>query len=149
MNRRRSIIVGLVVCALVIPHVSASATGLVLIAPLAVAGIGGGAVISPNTTLTLACVPTGMAGSAGGALQTGQRIGTAVGTAVLAGAFRMTGSGTGGDFPVAASVAIGCAVVFIAAALGVAVLELRANRRAVSAPADRAWFDDVQTTEAR
>jgi EmrB/QacA subfamily drug resistance transporter len=123
------IIIGLSVGALLIPMVSAGHTGLVLILPLLIAGIGGGAVISPNTTLTLACVPNTRSGSAGGALQTGQRIGTAVGTAVLASAFRITVSHTHGDFPDAASVAIACSVVFILAALGVAIIELRAGRR--------------------
>lgn len=56
---------------------------------LLVAGLGGGAVVSPNLTLTLAHVPTRMAGAAGGALQTGQRIGTAVGTALLMSAYRL------------------------------------------------------------
>ena len=137
------IIVGLAACALVIPHAGAGRTGLLLIVPLLVAGIGGGAVISPNTTLTLACVPNGMAGSAGGALQTGQRIGTAVGTAVLATAFRVTVSRTHGDFPLAASAAIVCSVVFILASLGVAVRELRANRRTSVPPGERMTFDDA------
>jgi MFS family permease len=123
------IIVGLAAAALVIPYASAGATGLVLIAPLLVAGIGGGAVISPNTTLTLTSVPTRMAGAAGGALQTGQRIGTAIGTVVLASAFRVTVTRTHGDFPAGASIAIACGVVFIVAALVVAVFELRIGRR--------------------
>jgi EmrB/QacA subfamily drug resistance transporter len=136
------IVVGLGVAALLIPRVSPADTGFALIAPLLVAGIGGGAVISPNTTLTLACVPTRMAGAAGGALQTGQRIGTAVGTAVLAGAFRVTVGRTSGDFPAAASVAIACSIVFILAALAVAVVELRAGRHTRPA-GDGAEFDDA------
>jgi EmrB/QacA subfamily drug resistance transporter len=47
------------------------------------AGVGGGGVISPNFTLTLAEVPPRMGGAAGGALQTGQRIGSALGAALL------------------------------------------------------------------
>ena len=47
------------------------------------AGVGGGGVISPNFTLTLAEVPPQMGGAAGGALQTGQRIGSALGAALL------------------------------------------------------------------
>jgi EmrB/QacA subfamily drug resistance transporter len=47
------------------------------------AGVGGGGVISPNFTLTLAEVPPTMGGAAGGALQTGQRIGSALGAALL------------------------------------------------------------------
>ena len=43
--------------------------------PLLVAGLGGGLVISPNQTLSLSQVPVERAGSAGGVLQTGQRIG--------------------------------------------------------------------------
>lgn len=50
---------------------------------LLVAGLGGGAVVSPNFTLTLADVPTRMGGAAGGAVQTGQRIGAAMGAAVV------------------------------------------------------------------
>src|SRR3712207_5618909 len=42
-------------------------------APLFVAGVGSGATISPNFTLTLDAVPKEMGGAAGGALQTGQR----------------------------------------------------------------------------
>ncbi|HWC79625.1 MAG TPA: MFS transporter [Pseudonocardiaceae bacterium] len=102
--------------------------GLALIVPLLVAGVGGGAVVSPNITLTLARVPTRMAGSAGGALQTGQRIGTAVGTAVLAFAYRGTLTGTHGHYPIAATTALLCSVGFMLAAMALAVLELRANR---------------------
>lgn len=50
---------------------------------LLLAGLGGGAVISPNITLTLTEVPPRMGGAAGGALQTGQRIGAAIGAALL------------------------------------------------------------------
>jgi len=46
-------------------------------------GIGQGTVISPNQTLTLADVPLEYAGSSGGIMQTGQRIGTSVGIAVI------------------------------------------------------------------
>lgn len=56
-------------------------------APLLVAGIGSGLVITPNITLTLAQVPVRNAGTAGGVLQTGQRIGAAAGIAVTGGVF--------------------------------------------------------------
>lgn len=46
-------------------------------------GIGQGSVISPNQTLTLADVPIDYAGSSGGIMQTGQRIGTSVGIAAI------------------------------------------------------------------
>ncbi|GAB3408578.1 MFS transporter [Schumannella luteola] len=50
-------------------------------AALFVAGIGGGAVISPNQTLTLAEVPVAEGGVAGSIGQLGQRVGTAIGLA--------------------------------------------------------------------
>lgn len=50
---------------------------------LGLLGIGQGLVISPNQALTLAEVPLNYAGSSGGIMQTGQRIGTSVGIAVL------------------------------------------------------------------
>ena len=53
-------------------------TGLAMVVPLLIAGIGGGLVIAPNQTLTLAEVPVEHAGTAGGLLQTSQRIGAAV-----------------------------------------------------------------------
>jgi len=46
-------------------------------------GIGQGSVISPNQTLTLADVPLEYAGSSGGIMQTGQRIGTSMGIAMI------------------------------------------------------------------
>lgn len=46
-------------------------------------GLGQGSVISPNQTLTLAEVPLAYAGSSGAIMQTGQRIGTSVGIAII------------------------------------------------------------------
>ncbi|WP_035810293.1 MFS transporter [Curtobacterium sp. S6] len=48
-------------------------------------GGGQGLVVSPNQTLTLADVPMRYAGSAGGVLQTGQRVGTSIGIAAITG----------------------------------------------------------------
>ncbi|MGC7103064.1 MFS transporter [Amycolatopsis lurida] len=105
--------------------------GLAVALPLLVGGLGGGMVISPNTTLTLECVPTRMAGVAGGALQTGQRIGTAIGTAMLASIFHAVVTGSGEDYPVALAVSMGCAAGLTAVALGLGVFELRRRRVAV------------------
>ena len=55
--------------------------------PLLIAGLGGGLVISPNLTLSLSQVPVERAGSAGGLLQTGQRIGSAAGIAITGSVF--------------------------------------------------------------
>ncbi len=95
---------------------------LAIVVPLLVAGIGGGAVISPNTTLTLACVPNTMSGVASGVLQTGQRIGTAVGTAALAAVFHAATTAFGGPGNGFATAMI-AAVVLILIALGVALAE--------------------------
>lgn len=54
-----------------------------LLLALAFFGLGQGSVISPNQTLTLAEVPLAYAGSSGAIMQTGQRIGTSVGIAVI------------------------------------------------------------------
>ncbi|WP_141678966.1 MFS transporter, partial [Acinetobacter baumannii] len=50
-----------------------------MLASLGLTGIGQGMAISPNQTLTLADVPVEYAGSSGGVMQTGQRVGTAIG----------------------------------------------------------------------
>lgn len=50
-------------------------------------GFGAGWITSPNQTLTLREVPTNHGGTAGGIMQTGQRIGTAMGTAAVTGLF--------------------------------------------------------------
>ncbi|CAM5582956.1 MFS transporter OS=Streptomyces tendae OX=1932 GN=GUR47_05040 PE=4 SV=1 [Streptomyces tendae] len=65
---------------------------------LLLGGLGSGCVISPNITMTLRDVPVRMAGAAGGALQTGQRLGGAVGTAALPGLFYLTLNATHDDY---------------------------------------------------
>ncbi|WP_092528343.1 MFS transporter [Amycolatopsis arida] len=141
---------GLAVVGAVVVLFPAAPIGWVVAPPLLLAGIGGGMVISPNTTLTLECVPTRMAGVAGGALQTGQRIGTALGTAVLASVFHAVvarsgagpgpgvgsggpggpggGAGPVGVYTSALAVAMFCSVGIVLVALAVAAGELRARR---------------------
>ncbi|MFI9380487.1 MFS transporter [Kutzneria sp. NPDC052558] len=116
------IMIGLAAVAVVVRLVPQDAIGGAIAIPLLLAGIGGGAVISPNTTLTLECVPNSIAGVAGGALQTGQRIGTAIGTAVLATVFY---DGVAGGFPAALSTTLWCAIGFMLVAIVIAVYELR------------------------
>ena len=124
---------GLVVVALLAWLLPVADVGWAILAPLLIAGIGGGMVISPNTTLTLDCVPPRMAGVAGGALQTGQRIGTAIGTAVLAGILRSVVTSSDGDYPAALSVAMVCSAGFVLIALALGIFELRARRTRRSA----------------
>lgn len=90
---------------------------------LFLAGLGGGAVVSPNITLTLAEVPPRMGGAAGGALQTGQRIGSSIGAALLMTVYQVVTSRHGGD--VGIRVALGTALAVLALALTAAVLSLR------------------------
>jgi EmrB/QacA subfamily drug resistance transporter len=120
---------GLLAVALLAELVPPSASGWAFALPLVFAGVGGGMVISPNTTLTLECVPVRMAGVAGGALQTGQRIGTAIGTAVLASVFGMV---LGRGYPLALTIALSCAAVLTCGALALAIAELRARRHRAS-----------------
>jgi EmrB/QacA subfamily drug resistance transporter len=133
-----AVAVGLATTALVLLAVPATSAGWVVALPLLVAGIGGGAVISPNITLTLECVPPQMGGAAAGALQTGQRIGSAIGTATLVAVFYSVLSHSG-RYQSAIATALLTATGFVwVAALG-AVLELRARRRrAVLAEPDEA-----------
>ncbi len=123
-----AVAVGLATTALVLYAVPVASAGWVVALPLLLAGIGGGAVISPNVTLTLECVPPRMGGAAAGVLQTGQRIGSAIGTAVLAAVFYSV-LAQGGLYQSAIAAALLTATGFVCLALPVAVLELRARRR--------------------
>ncbi|CAM5347505.1 MFS transporter OS=Streptomyces fumanus OX=67302 GN=GCM10018772_26910 PE=4 SV=1 [Streptomyces fumanus] len=95
---------------------------------LLLGGLGSGCVISPNLTMTLREVPVRMAGAAGGALQTGQRLGGAVGTAALPGLFYLVLGSTHHDYRAAVALSVGSGVAFMLCALAVAVAELRRDR---------------------
>ena len=109
--------------------------------PLFLIGVGGGAVITPNQTLSLADVDRRIGGSAGGVLQTSQRIGAAIGQAsigavffaVIAGSAASTGQGSPAqqpqDFSAALIACVAAAIVFSLAALALGLLDLRATRR--------------------
>jgi EmrB/QacA subfamily drug resistance transporter len=81
------VIIGLLGAALAVHLDTTRSIGFVAAAPLLLAGIGSGLVISPNQTLTLSEVPVVRAGSAGGVLQTAQRIGSAAGIAAVGSVF--------------------------------------------------------------
>jgi EmrB/QacA subfamily drug resistance transporter len=121
-------VVGLAITALVLRHVTGDAAAWATAAPLLLAGIGGGMVTSPNMTLSLQCVPVSMAGAAGGALQTAQRIGAAIGTAVLAAVFYQVLARASGNYSDAVSVALICACGLMVLALLMAVTELVLRR---------------------
>jgi EmrB/QacA subfamily drug resistance transporter len=91
--------------------------------PLLIAGLGGGLVISPNQTLSLSQVPVRRAGSAGGVLQTCQRIGSAAGIAVTGSVF-YDGLGSGrGDYAGAFRHGVLVITAFVAAALVLALAD--------------------------
>ena len=81
-------------------------------------------------TLTLAHVPVGMAGAAGGAAQTMQRIGAAIGTATLATIFYHVLVRTGYNYPVAVSDTLLAAGGFLLLALLMALAQLTRRHRA-------------------
>ncbi|MFI5938463.1 MFS transporter [Actinoplanes sp. NPDC051494] len=120
--------VGLVATLVALHFVPGQGAGWAAALPLLVAGIGSGLVISPNQTLTLAEVPVGRAGSAGAVLQTGQRIGTALGIAVVGAVFFNRLAVNGGSWSLAFRTALLITIGFVLAALVAAVADLRATR---------------------
>lgn len=130
---------GLVLAALYVPD---AITPYVMGGVMLIGGIGGGLVIAPNQTLTLADIPVARGGLAGSVGQLGQRIGTAVGTAVALALFSATVYRENGDVPDAVvfhdaygfgMVAVG---IFVAVAFVIAVIDLSARRRAAHADED-------------
>ncbi len=99
-----------------------------LLLSLAFFGLGQGSVVSPNQALTLAEVPLAYAGSSGAIMQTGQRIGTSVGIAVITAivfAVRPHSS-----WSIAVSVGLLAIALVILSALAMAIKDLR-DRRAL------------------
>jgi EmrB/QacA subfamily drug resistance transporter len=122
------VIVGLVAIDLLVPHLTAN-VGAKLAPAFLVAGFGGGMVISPNVTLTLAEVNPGQAGSGGGMLQTAQRVGSAIGVAiVLAQFFDEIASSQGKDYAGALSRSLRTTVIFVGVALVFALADLVRRR---------------------
>ncbi|MBW8483343.1 MFS transporter [Actinomadura parmotrematis] len=97
--------------------------------PLLVAGIGSGLVISPNQTITLSEVDFTEGGSAAGVLQTGQRVGTAIGIAAVGAVFFARVASSRGDWAEAFRYGLVVVLGFVAAALAAAVYDLVADRR--------------------
>ncbi len=118
------VMAGLAGVTLLAPGREGAGLWALLVLPLLLAGLGGGGVVSPNFTLTLADVPPRMGGAAGGALQTGQRIGSALGAALMMAAYQVTLSRTDGTGP-ALRVALLTSLVIISAALVLAVRDLK------------------------
>ena len=109
---------------------------LVLAPALLVAGIGGGSVITPNQALSLAEVDTRGGSTAGGMLQTSQRIGAALGASLTSAVFYAaargapaSGPGRSEQYAHAYATALLVTVGFALAALAIAVRDVRRARR--------------------
>ncbi len=122
------VVVGSVTTALTLRQVGGDAAAWAAAVPLFVAGLGGGMVTAPNITLSLEFVPVRMAGPAGGALQTAQRVGAAVGTAVLATIFYQVLRQSGHDYATAVSNTLLCASGLMVLALSIASADLVRHR---------------------
>ncbi|HEY2299060.1 MAG TPA: MFS transporter [Jatrophihabitans sp.] len=103
-------------------------TGWATALPLLVSGLGGGLVIAPNQALTLSEVPREQAGTASGLLQTGQRVGSAVGIAAAGSAFFAAVAASHGDFADGFEHGIIVAVCFVAASLALALADVVLGR---------------------
>jgi len=107
----------------------------VMAAIMVVGGAGGGLVIAPNQTLTLAEIPVKQGGVAGSVGQLGQRVGTAIGTAVALSLFYATiyrESGTQEDIVVyhdAYAIGMISVALFLALAFIVSITDLTARRK--------------------
>jgi MFS family permease len=114
--------------ALIAEHGSAGQVAFLFAPALFVMGLGAGAIVTPNQALSLMEVDPVTGSTAGGVLQTAQRIGLAVGQAVVSSVFfaSLGAAGYGHAFRMATLAAIG--FVCLAAAVGVTDLALSRNR---------------------
>ena len=120
------------VAALTAGHVAPGHVALLMSPALLVAGLGGGSVITPNQALSLAEVDARGGSTAGGVLQTSQRIGNAIGAAVISAVFyaSVSGAPSGGaareaDYGQAYATGLAVSVGFALVALVVAVRDVR------------------------
>jgi MFS family permease len=133
---RSMVVLGLLICSVglvaldLVVSVVDEPSGWVLLPALLMTGFGTGLVISPNVTLTVAEVDVRYAGSAGGMLQTVQRVGSAVGVALVLAQFFSTLTASRGDYAEAFSVGLRTTLGFVLAALLLGLLDLGAGRRA-------------------
>ena len=95
-----------------------------LLLTLSFIGLAQGLVISPNQALTLADVPLAYAGSSGAIMQTGQRIGTSIGIAVITAA-TFASLEASSSWTVAVMVGFGVVALVVLLTLAVAIKDLR------------------------
>ena len=131
------VLLGFVGVIVAVRLVSGSAVGWALLVPLLIGGFGSGMVISPNQTVTLSEVPVSQGGTAGGLLQVGQRIGSAIGIAAVGSVFYQVLSGSRGDYSQAFQRSVLVAIGFLLLASVVVAADLVVDRRTHAAPARR------------
>lgn len=112
-----------------------------LCVPLFVLGVAGGAIVTPNQTLTLADVDPRRGGVAGGIVQTAQRVGSSIGQTVLGTTFVLSAVGAAGTagigspaadhtaFAEALALALGVSVLFSGTAILLGAIEVHRHRR--------------------
>lgn len=122
--------VGAVALAVVATHGPDHGLALAMAPALFLMGVGQGAVVTPNQTLTLMDVDPAVGSTAGGVLQTSQRIGLALGQAIIGATF-FVALDQSGEYPTALGFAVGAALCFIALTLVVSILDLLAAGRRV------------------
>ncbi|GAA2006432.1 MFS transporter [Catenulispora subtropica] len=114
---------------LVVHWVHGRGAGVAAAAPLLVAGVGSGLVIAPNLALALSEVPVARAGTAGGVMQTGQRLGSALGIACVSSVF-FSRVGEGKGYANAFQAGAVVAICFEVAALLVGLVDWRSRKAA-------------------
>lgn len=133
---RRVVVQGLVL--MLVAVVAIAAAAVLLPASLAqwavpilmgIAGFGGGSVISPNQALALAEVPTRLAGTASGLLQTMQRLGASVGLALMSTAFfvrvQSAPAPTAAVYGHALALSLVVTVILLVVAIAIGVADMR------------------------
>ncbi|WP_432834160.1 MFS transporter [Dactylosporangium sp. CA-092794] len=118
------VVAGLAATVAALHFVPGTGAGWATAVPLLVAGLGSGLVISPNQALTLSEVPVRRAGSAGAVLQTGQRIGTAIGIAAVGSMFFNQLAYNGGSWDLAFRASLWVTIAFVVVALIAAITDV-------------------------
>ncbi|GAB2750413.1 MFS transporter [Salinifilum aidingensis] len=125
-------LLGLLVTDVVLAAAPGPWAGGAVALPLLLAGAGSGLVISPNQTVTLSEIDPESGGTAAGVQQTGQRIGSSLGIAAASGVFFHALAA--GGYTTAITHGLWVSVVFVAAALVVAAVDLVKGSRASAQP---------------
>jgi MFS family permease len=121
---------GSVALVLVATSVPTTHAALVVAGPLFLMGLGSGSLITPNQALTLMDVDPVVGSTAGGVLQTAQRVGLAVGQAVIGAVFFAAVAGPGpASYAHALAAAASAVLVFVALATVVGIYEVVRGRR--------------------